>query len=252
MVQDLSFEIGRYFALATFFMPAIVIITLRKIVTPINCSAFSKDIFNLLSYSILNFSVFVFALLILKIWIKIKTVLFFLYLENITDIIHIIAYIIYVFALPILIGIIICIIDRKKIIKNVLQDKFGCSVDNGILTAWEELPDLERDASVTVCLRNGKSLKGILAPKSIISSDSVNKDIYISRLIEFDGQPINEEKRVWVNGKDISAIIFSNTQNTNSEKNLLYEIIKSIETFRYDFSVYVQHVEDKEKRENNE
>ncbi len=226
---EFMIEINKYFALATFLMPSIIAITIRSMVTPINCRSFSEDIFNFLSYGIINFVIFQLFFLILNIQFKSLSLINIFTVENLSSWLNWILYLLYVFILPIILGIVMSKLDQKDWIKNILQKCFKFSVDNGILTTWAELPRYECNSKVKITLKNGKIIEGKLAESSKISRSFEHKDIYITELEKINEEYIESKHQAWINGDEIVSIIFT---NQHIELRVLYEFFtKNSNTF---------------------
>lgn len=258
-VQNFGTTIDSYFIVATFFIPAIIIIWLRSIVTPIVCRSFSKDILNLLGYAACNYGIFqLFFTIVSNFNKKIILNISEISISMLNDWKFFIIYIIYTLLIPLIIGLIICKIDDSEIIKNTLQKWFNRSVDNGIQTTWEELPNLENNTEVEIVFKDNKCIKGRFAKHSKISRNAANKDIYITDVIEIDKVKCETKKQAWINGNEIKFVVFNNS-NKNIEnlpqgniEQLLFEIFSSIEGFRQDFIKYVIREEEKNKEVNND
>ncbi len=247
-------DINTYFAIVTFLIPGIIIIYLRSIITPINCRSFSEDIFNFLGFSIANFIVYQFILLIISSIIhKCLSPLTIFTVFGLMNWANFIAYIIYILVLPVLLGCLICKNDLNWNIKNKLQSYFKVPVDNGILTTWEEIATLEQNAEVEIKLKNGKTIKGVFAKNSKISRSFEHKDIYISYVTEACDKTFDTPRSAWVSGEEIVSIVFNKTTQTIPDdwNTMIFELAKSIEQFRAEFLTYVKHKEEKEKKEGN-
>lgn len=212
-------DIDKYFALVTFLMPGIIMIQLRRCVTPVRCNYFSTEFINFVQYTILNTICYVFLSNIFK-WVDIST---FMNMHNsLYD--NLGYYICFIFIIPFLLGLILGWSDKLKILQYILGFIFQKRVSSNIITTWEEYfgAGNNKSADIVIKLKNGDIIHGHFGEHSMISGSITNKDIYLEKITKINDDTQLEETSAWINGNDIEYILLSN--GDISEKFILTQI----------------------------
>ena len=91
--------------------------------------------------------------------------------------------------------------------------KFQIPIEHPIPTAWEyKFSRMNEGKYVTVCLDNGKKIRGAFFNKSMASSDVSNTDVYIESVYFLDEEdnwkPMEGSDGVWISSGAIKWISF--------------------------------------------
>lgn len=220
-------ELGKYFVYATLLMPAIIMITIRRWITPINCNFF-QDVFRFIGYSVFNFAVFSFAAKI-----------FHLSFNKVFELggINAFQYILFTFIFPLLLGCLLAFIDKQHLLERVALI-FGLHIETNALSAWEEIFSQSICDNITITLKNSKIIKGKFAKPSRVSSSIENKDLYLTKISSIDEKNDNLPASMWIDGNDISYIEFEKFV-LNSNENGIFQILKNIKNSILDILVKI-------------
>ncbi len=216
-------DIDKYFALVTFLMPGIIMIQLRRCVTPVRCNYFSTEFINFVQYTILNTICYVLLSNIFK-WGDISN--FINMHDSLYDNLN--YYICFIFIIPFILGFFIGWSDKLKILQRILGFLFQKKVASNIFTTWEEYfgAGNNKSADIVIKLKNGDTIHGYFGENSMISGSITNKDIYLEKVTKINDMMQLEETSAWINGNDIEYILLSNGEI--SEKFILTQISEGI------------------------
>lgn len=94
-----------------------------------------------------------------------------------------------------------------------IMERLQIPIEHPIPTAWEyKFSQMNEGKYVTVCLDNGKKIRGAFFNKSLASSDVTNKDIYIENVFFLDEKdnwrPVDGSDGVWISSGAIKWISF--------------------------------------------
>lgn len=220
-IENTSLDIlNKYFAIATFLMPAIIMITIRRWITPINFNFF-HDVYKFIGYGMFNFIVFCIITQICK-WDLINDV--FTLSNVLKEFYHYLWFILY---LPIILGLILATIDRLHIMQYILGVLFRKNIETNGLTAWEEFFAENPCGEINVTLKDGTQIIGDFRKPSRVSSSIEYKDLWICKVVRINNHCFNKDASIWINGNDIKYIVL----NKHKEKNrnsLLFELLSNI------------------------
>lgn len=212
-------DIDKYFALVTFLMPGIMMIQLRRCVTPVQCNYFSIEFINFVQYTILNTLCYVLLANIFK-WIDIST--FISMHSSLQD--NLKYYIYFILVIPFVLGVFLGWIDKLKILQKFFDFIFQKKVASNIITTWEEYfgAGNNKSSDIVIKLKNGDTMHGYFGENSMISGSITNKDIYLEKITQINGEALLEETSAWINGNDVEYILLSDREI--SEKFILTQI----------------------------
>ena len=92
-----------------------------------------------------------------------------------------------IFAGPAALGLLLGVNIQKDLFRRVLQ-RCGLNLVHAIPTAWEWKFGAMPPQGVLVTLKDGTRFAGYCGPKSFISSDPAERDMYIERVYDLDDQ----------------------------------------------------------------
>lgn len=216
-------DIDKYFALVTFLMPGIIMIQLRRSVTPVRCNYFSTEFINFVQYTMMNSICYVLFSNIFK-WVDISS---FVNMHNsLYD--NLGCYICFILVIPFILGFILGWADKLKILQCILGFLFQKRVSSNIITTWEEYFGAGNNVSadIVIKLTSGNTIYGHFGEHSMISGSITNKDIYLEKITKINDNIQIEETSAWINGNDVEYILLSN--NEISEKFILTQISEGI------------------------
>lgn len=107
-------------------------------------------------------------------------------------------------------GLILGVIRAKKIFRNFFQ-RIGINFSHPVPTAWDYKLSDGRSYWVEITVANGKVIRGIYSSKSLSSSESEYRDIYLEKLYKKTEDGWKEMDRtagVWINPDEIRYIKF--------------------------------------------
>ena len=216
----MSLEIlDKYFVIATLLMPAIIMITIRRWITPINCNFF-QDVYKFVGYGMFNFIVFC-GLVKWQNWDLINDVF------NLNNVLqspcH---YLWFAIFLPIFLGLLLASIDRLHIMHYILEPIFRKNIETNGLTTWEEFFAENPKGEINVTLNCGTQIIGDFKKPSRVSSSIEHKDLWINKVQRINNHYFNKEVSMWINGNEVKYIILS--ENNTDGKNLIIELLSNI------------------------
>lgn len=211
--------LDKYFVIATLLMPAIIMITIRRWITPINWNFF-QDIYKFVGYGMFNFIVFG-GLAKLNNWNLIDDV--FKLGSVLGKPFHYLSFTIF---LPILLGLLLALIDRLHIMNYILGTIFRKNIETNSLTTWEEFFAENPKGEINVTLNCGTQIIGDFKKPSRVSSSIKHKDLWISKVKRINNHYFNKEVSMWINGNDVKYIILN--ENNIDCKNLIIELLSNI------------------------
>ncbi len=203
-------DINKYFALATFLIPGIIMIKMRRSVTPVILNYFSTELINFIQYIIINIIVYV----VIASKTSLTEILNLLTIESALQE-NLISYLFFIFIIPFFLGLLIGWNDKLKITYRLLCKFFDKQIASNIGTAWDEFfgaDDNKSAENIIIKLKSGDILEGCLNSGSIISPSGKYKDIYLSELNKINSENIETKTSVWIDGNDISYITLSNQE----------------------------------------
>ena len=214
-------EINKYFAYASLLMPGVIMITLRRWVTPINTHFFSQEILRFIGYGFFNLAMFLIIL---------KLIHFNLNFEEVFNICNIqknlLIFLLYTFILPVILGLILCFFDKKRVVNRLFKKFFGIDIETHIATVWEEKFSLGIGNYVNITLKNNEIIKGYFGTNSLVSSYMEKKDMYLERVISINNKEVSTPTSMWIDGNEIVHIDF--LSELEPKKNSCIDILAKI------------------------
>lgn len=215
---NVMIEVGKYFAYGTLLMPGIIMITLRRWVTPINCKFFSHELIRFIGYGFFNFAVFL-AITRLPFlnWNTIN-----IFKLEVTQA-HPWGFLTFTFILPFILGGILCLFDRKRWINKICKKNLGINIETSIATAWEETFAKGVGMNVDIRLKNDEIIHGYFGEYSLASTYLEKKDIYLENVTAICEKETEYPTSMWIDGNEIVHIDFvsKSIKKTASSKYIL-------------------------------
>ena len=206
-IENVTLDLlNKYFAIATLLMPAIIMITIRRWITPINCNFF-QDVYKFVGYSMFNFLIFGFITKVLN-WNLFNDVFNLVFIKQ-----HPAHFIWFAILLPIILGLCLAGIDRLNLMNYILKLIFKKNIETNGLTAWEEFFSQNPSGNINVTLSNGTQIIGYFDSFSMVSSSIEYKDIYINRVESIGSHSFEKPISIWIPIKDIQYILIENSND---------------------------------------
>ncbi len=194
-------NINYWLCILLFIIPGTIIFSIRSLFIPIYDRNGAANIFRFIMYS--SWNLLITFLLIYFFAPNILMQKTFNLVDNFK------VFILYIFILPIVEGIIWSYINTKRFNKDVVRPLFNSmklNIINPAPTAWDSLFYNDSEKIVEIIFNDNTSIIGFLGVNSFVSSENHTRDIYLEKILErnedntykildnCEGILVNEEK----------------------------------------------------------
>lgn len=191
--------IAKLFIYGAAILPAVIMITIRRMISPINYNFF-QDIYRFVGYGMFNFICFGIIAKVFD-WHLIDI----FYPSKIYN--NPFPFIIFVFLSPLVLGLILSAIDKYKLMNKFFKAIFDKNIETFALTTWEEFFAENPVGDINVVLKDGTQIIGRFTEPSKVSSSIEHKDIFINEVTAIGFHKFNKPISIWIAGSDISYIL---------------------------------------------
>lgn len=199
-----SFEVVIY--TFQFIVPGYIIREVISSILPQKSYSDSEKAIQSIGYSVLNMAVWYWLFLIIQ--DKLQNYSSWYWLCNALAII----------LTGVITGILLGMVRAKNLVKKFLNC-FGVNVNHPVPTAWDYKFSKDENQWVEVTVSNGGVIRGLYSGKSLSSSETEYRDIYLEELyVKEDNSwtKVSRTSGVWINPDEIRYIKFYTTEEENN------------------------------------
>lgn len=240
-------NINYWLCILLFVIPGTIIFSIRSLFIPIYDRNGASNIFRFVMYS--SWNLLITFLLIYFLAPSILTQKTFNLVGNFK------LFLLYVFILPIVEGIIWSYINTKGFNKKVVRPLFNrikLNIINPAPTAWDSLFYNDSEKIIEIILNDDTSIIGFWGVNSYVSSENHTRDIYLEKILERNEDNTfkirDNSEGILVNEEKIKYIKLHKVDSTRDEKiKRLYYLAKKIKNENAELKRKIDELENSRK-----